>query len=191
MANTTPLASSSGTSVANMTALASSSGNGSGSSSWREVGVDRSHVATLHRIPLNGGDDPTVSLMADLVVEPGVCIDCLAASGSIVALGRSDNCSAGGAVTLWSEMQDGTGWTEAATIVDPGLEASMGDRSGRCGFGRVVRLQASLLFVGVPDANEGDGAVTVHDISDPSNPRQLCQWDAPAEGRSCVRNGQG
>uniref|UniRef100_A0A7S4I764 Uncharacterized protein n=1 Tax=Prymnesium polylepis TaxID=72548 RepID=A0A7S4I764_9EUKA len=164
------------TTAVNMTDNATSAANSSSPSQDEPL-----YVATLHLVPLDGRDDPVAFRFAEFAIQLDACIDCLASSKDVVALGRSDgSCEHGGAVTLWH--YNGTGWAEAATVTSPELAASM-EQSNYCGFGRVVRTQASLLFVGAPDAYNGSGAVAVYDISDPRIPLQLCQWVAPPDAR--------
>ena len=153
-----------------------------------------SSSASLVRV---GVGDGSVSTMVSHAARLGACISCLVAesaptSGPLVAYGRSDadGCTSGGIVELWAPS--GSTWSRVSTIVNSGnsftdSDSSLGTSSS-CYFGRVLHLHDGVLYVGVPDANNGAGAVVLYDVTNPTSPVRLCEWSAPpgvvAFGRS-------
>ena len=124
---------------------------------------------------------PVAPTVHTLDIHAGACIACVSASSSLLAVGGSENCSAGGDVTLWQLSSGGVWLKRSRVVADPQL-ASTFDSSPLvhgCGFGRVVLLFDNLLFVGLPDAHGGEGIVALYDVSVPEAPELRCEWSPP------------
>ena len=124
---------------------------------------------------------PPEATLRTLSARADACLSCVSASGSLLGVGGSADCSAGGSVSLWQHSSSGE-WLERASITPEPQLASTFDKShiDGCGFGRVLLFTEQLLLVGMPDAFGGAGAVALYDTLEPSAPVLRCQWRAPA-----------
>ena len=146
---------------------------------WRSC--PGSMAATLFMASLvDTPSSPFAPTVRTLATHAGACLSCISASGALLAVGGSENCSAGGDVTLWQLSSAGV-WLKKSTIVaDPHLVTTFGSSHVQgCGFGRVVLLVDNQLFVGIPDAHGGEGMVALYDVSVPEAPELRCEWNSP------------
>ena len=110
----------------------------------------------------------------------GVCLSCLSIHANLLAVPSfsSGDCDDGGAVGLYQVHSNSV--TLLSTVKDTQLNMSTAPLF--CRFGRVTLLVDKVLLVGVPDANDGAGVVSVWDVSNPSAPSWLCHWQSQRDG---------
>ncbi len=103
--------------------------------------------------PVNGGWAERAVLHASDSARADGFGSAMAANGTTVAIARTSQTGAGGAVYLFQRSADR--WTETARIV----ESTAGDPDG---FGIALGLVNDLLVVGVPGADSARGALQVY-----------------------------
>ena len=116
--------------------------------------------------------DSTSTLPTQTKPARELCASCLASDGSVLAHGwfhsqtGGTSCDEGGGVAIYdlsTGWWSGKRWVRRATVLTDAPLAA-GGVSG-CSFGQVIKVSGSVLAVGIPEGSNGEGYVSVYDLS--------------------------